>query len=101
MSSRGEKFLCLLFLLGHCLRIFNSHASKEACVAFTHMIWDDRALIGHYGSEKVDLEFLEVSKEGVASTTLGLEVRPWFVNLGDISGKGFGLGNTSQKSSTS
>jgi hypothetical protein len=81
----------------HCLRIFISEASKDICVAFTHMIGDDRALIAHYGSEKVDLEFLEVSKGGVASTTLGLEVRPWFVDLSDINGPGFGLGNKFSK----
>ncbi len=38
------------------MRIYNSDASKDACVAFTHMIWDNRALIAHYGAEKVDLE---------------------------------------------
>ena len=79
------------------MRIFNSDASKDACVAFTHMIWENRALIAHYGAEKVDLEFLEVSEGGIASTTLGLEVRPWFVDLGDINGPGFGLGNKFSK----
>jgi hypothetical protein len=50
-----------------------------------------RALIGHYGIEKVDLDFLEVSDKGIASTTLGTDVRPWMVDLGDINAAGIGL----------
>jgi hypothetical protein len=68
-----------------------------ADLQFRRVIWDNRALIAHYGSEKVDLEFLEVSEGGIASTTLGLEVRPWFVDLGDINGTGIGLGNKFSK----
>eukprot|EP00961_Rhodomonas_salina_P167373 2255369-Rhodomonas_salina.1 len=48
-------------------------------------------LIGHYGIEKVDLDFLSISDDGIAATTLGTDVRPWFVNLGDINGAGIGL----------
>jgi len=49
------------------------------------------ALIGHYGIEKVDMDFLAISEDGIAATTLGTDVRPWFVDLGDISGAGIGL----------
>jgi len=50
------------------------------------------ALIGHYGIEKVDLDFLPLNTEGgIASTTLGTDVRPWVVDLGDIDGAGIGL----------
>ena len=48
-------------------------------------------MIGHYGIEKVDLDFLEVSEKGIASTTLGTDVRPWMVDLGDIDAAGIGL----------
>jgi hypothetical protein len=50
-----------------------------------------RALIGHYGIERVDLDFLEMSENGITSTTLGTDVRPWMVDLGDIDAAGIGL----------
>eukprot|EP00961_Rhodomonas_salina_P279248 3772482-Rhodomonas_salina.1 len=49
------------------------------------------ALIGHYGVEKVDLDMLEISDDGITATTLGTDVRPWLVDLGDINGAGIGL----------
>ena len=48
-------------------------------------------MIGHYGIEKVDLDFLEISANGIAETTLGTDVRPWMVDLGDINAAGIGL----------
>jgi len=48
-------------------------------------------LIGHYGIDKVDLDFLEISEEGIASTTLGTETRPWLVDLSDIDAAGIAL----------
>eukprot|EP00961_Rhodomonas_salina_P304231 3941533-Rhodomonas_salina.2 len=49
------------------------------------------AVIGHYGIEEVDLDMLKISDDGISSTTLGTEVRPWIVDWGDIDGKGIGL----------
>ena len=52
----------------------------------------DRLLIGHYGIEKVDLDFLPLNKDGgIDSTTLGTDKRPWLVDLSDINGAGIGL----------
>jgi hypothetical protein len=55
------------------------------------MIEDGRSLIGHYGIERVDLDFLQVSEDGIGSTTLGTDVRPWLVDLSDINAKGIGI----------
>uniref|UniRef100_A0A7S1DJH3 Bicarbonate transporter-like transmembrane domain-containing protein n=1 Tax=Hemiselmis andersenii TaxID=464988 RepID=A0A7S1DJH3_HEMAN len=50
------------------------------------------ALIGRYGIDKVDMAFLPFNTEGgVTATTLGVSVRPWLVDLGDIDGAGIGL----------
>ena len=65
--------------------LWGPFARSHDCMVLT------RALIGHYGIEKVDLDFLEVSAKGITSTTLGTDVRPWMVDLGDISAAGIGL----------
>jgi len=49
------------------------------------------AFIGRYGIEKVDLDFLPINQGDIAATTLGLDVRPWVIDLSDISGAGFGM----------
>jgi hypothetical protein len=50
-----------------------------------------RALIGHYGKEKIDLDFLPLATGSATATTLGVDKRPWLVDLGDINGAGIGL----------
>jgi hypothetical protein len=52
---------------------------------------NDRALIGHYGKDKIDLDFLPLATGSSTATTLGTDVRPWLVDLGDIDGAGIGL----------
>ena len=55
------------------------------------MCANDRALIGHYGKDKIDLDFLPLATGSSTATTLGTDVRPWLVDLGDIDGAGIGL----------
>ena len=50
-----------------------------------------RALIGRYGIERVDLDFLKVGDKGIASTSLGNDVRPWMADLSDINAAGIAL----------
>eukprot|EP00193_Tetraselmis_chui_P006960 CAMPEP_0177763374 /NCGR_PEP_ID=MMETSP0491_2-20121128/6836_1 /TAXON_ID=63592 /ORGANISM="Tetraselmis chuii, Strain PLY429" /LENGTH=591 /DNA_ID=CAMNT_0019279475 /DNA_START=429 /DNA_END=2204 /DNA_ORIENTATION=- len=48
-------------------------------------------LIGHYGIDKVDLDFLPFTTGDITGTTLGTDVRPWLVDLTDINAAGIGL----------
>uniref|UniRef100_A0A0G4IC93 Bicarbonate transporter-like transmembrane domain-containing protein n=1 Tax=Chromera velia CCMP2878 TaxID=1169474 RepID=A0A0G4IC93_9ALVE len=51
-------------------------------------------LIGRYGITLVDLDFLQLSKGAggaVFETTLGIQARPWLVNLWDITPAGLAL----------
>jgi hypothetical protein len=50
-----------------------------------------RTLIGHYGIENIDLDFLPLAKGEITATTLGTDVRPWLVDLRDIDGTGIGI----------
>uniref|UniRef100_A0A0G4FM35 Bicarbonate transporter-like transmembrane domain-containing protein n=1 Tax=Chromera velia CCMP2878 TaxID=1169474 RepID=A0A0G4FM35_9ALVE len=50
-----------------------------------------RILIGHYGINKVDLDFLNMTEGGIFQTTLSTDVRPWVVDLSDISAGGIAL----------
>eukprot|EP00873_Tetraselmis_striata_P018925 jgi/Tetstr1/439189/TSEL_027634.t1 len=47
--------------------------------------------IGHYGIEKIDLDFLPFATGDITATTLGTDVRPWFIDLTDINDAGIGL----------
>eukprot|EP00873_Tetraselmis_striata_P025206 jgi/Tetstr1/445470/TSEL_033249.t1 len=47
--------------------------------------------IGHYGIEKIDLDFLPFATGDITATTLGTDVRPWFIDLTDINAAGIGL----------
>jgi len=48
-------------------------------------------LIGHYGIDKIDLDFLPFTTGDITGTTLGTDVRPWLVDLTDINAAGIGL----------
>eukprot|EP00355_Strombidium_rassoulzadegani_P002316 CAMPEP_0168610550 /NCGR_PEP_ID=MMETSP0449_2-20121227/1852_1 /TAXON_ID=1082188 /ORGANISM="Strombidium rassoulzadegani, Strain ras09" /LENGTH=594 /DNA_ID=CAMNT_0008650873 /DNA_START=78 /DNA_END=1862 /DNA_ORIENTATION=+ len=48
-------------------------------------------LIGHYGIDKIDLDFLPFTSGDITGTTLGTDVRPWLVDLTDINAAGIGL----------
>eukprot|EP00873_Tetraselmis_striata_P044276 jgi/Tetstr1/464540/TSEL_009297.t1 len=47
--------------------------------------------IGHYGIDKIDLDFLPFATGDITATTLGTDVRPWFIDLTDINAAGIGL----------
>eukprot|EP00873_Tetraselmis_striata_P041591 jgi/Tetstr1/461855/TSEL_006934.t1 len=48
-------------------------------------------LIGHYGIEKINLDFLPFAGGDITATTLGTDVRPWLTDLSDINAAGIGL----------
>uniref|UniRef100_A0A0G4G1R4 Bicarbonate transporter-like transmembrane domain-containing protein n=1 Tax=Chromera velia CCMP2878 TaxID=1169474 RepID=A0A0G4G1R4_9ALVE len=48
-------------------------------------------LIGHYGIQVVDLDFLSMTKGGLFETSLGTAKRPWLVDLTDIEAHGIAL----------
>jgi hypothetical protein len=55
------------------------------------LLFLDRLLIGHYGIDKIDLDFLPFTSGDITGTTLGTDVRPWLVDLTDINAAGIGL----------
>eukprot|EP00873_Tetraselmis_striata_P039266 jgi/Tetstr1/459530/TSEL_004896.t1 len=48
-------------------------------------------LIGHYGIEEIDMDFLPFVDGDITATTLATDVRPWLTDLSDINVDGIGL----------